>query len=266
MSFALLTSALLTAFVLHSKEDMASIAYPFDFSNLKNVVSVAVITALNEFVVMNHSILLEGLFYDMSVLFISEFAQQTKNVQNCINKFANAEVKNVTKFESSIEILRQQYISLVECFDHSNKILCHYLFGSYAAVIPGYCFMLYGITRDVLTAGETMYIAFVSLSHIALITMFTAMGAILSIKAHAPLDALMKIDLLSVTDKTVHSVNLFVSRLTGPTIGYRVYELFTLDTNTILAVIGTLLTYTVVMLQFSGSSNINNCSLNITVN
>ncbi|KAK6192121.1 hypothetical protein SNE40_003655 [Patella caerulea] len=222
--------------------------------------------ALNEFVIVNHSYLLEVLFYECSVLFISEFAEQTKNIQCCITNYAKAEVKNYMEFESSIENLRQQYISLIECFDHSNKILCHYLFGSYAVVIPGFCFMLFGFTRDVLTAGETLYISFLSAANLIVIIMFTGMGAILSIKAHEPLDALMKIDLLSVTDKTVHSVNLFVSRLTGPTIGYRVYELFTLDTHTILAVIGTLLTYAVVMLQFSGSSNINNCSLNVTVN
>ncbi|KAK6192123.1 hypothetical protein SNE40_003656 [Patella caerulea] len=191
----------------------------------------------------------------------------SKQVRDSINMFNKKENRNTGALENTIENLRQEFISLIECFESSNSLVRHFLFGCFAVFIPAFCFMLYGLTRRSLTTGESVYLLLLTGLILTFIVIFTVVGAILSVKAHEPLDELMKINVLSVTDKTSQSVILFVSRLTGPTIGFRVYELFTLDTNTILAVLGTLLTYAVVMVQFSDSDSKKTytCPSNITL-
>ncbi|KAK6192125.1 hypothetical protein SNE40_003657 [Patella caerulea] len=249
------------------KKDMEQYVYPLTFDSLTSTALVLFTAVLYESIVASHAVILETIFTEISILFISEFTNLSKQLRVNIGIFNMKENQNSAALENTIEKLRQEFISLIDCFESSNSLVRHFLFGSFAIFIPTFCFMLYGFTRRSLTTGESVYLLLLSGSALVLIVIFTVAGAILSVKAREPLDELMKINVVSVTDKTSQSVILFVSRLTGPTIGFRVYELFTLDTNTILAALGTLLTYAVVMVQFSDSDSKKTtaCPSNITL-
>ncbi|KAK6192131.1 hypothetical protein SNE40_003662 [Patella caerulea] len=249
------------------EKDMEQYVYPLTFDSLTSTALVLFTAVLYESIVASHAVILETIFTEISILFISEFTNLSKQLRVNIGIFNMKENQNSAALENTIEKLRKEFISLIDCFESSNALVRHFLFGSFAVFIPTFCFMLYGFTRRSLTNGESVYLLLLSGSVLVFIVIFTVAGAILSVKAREPLDELMKINVVSVTDKTSQSVILFVSRLTGPTIGFRVYELFTLDTNTILAALGTLLTYAVVMVQFSDSDSkkTSACPSNITL-
>ncbi|ESO90197.1 hypothetical protein LOTGIDRAFT_164512 [Lottia gigantea] len=80
---------------------------------------------------------------------------------------------------------------------------------------------------------------------------FLIFASIITLKAHEPLDTLLKVDVTCISDQAYKSITMFVNRLNGKTIGFRMYEMFTLDASAILMLIGTLVTYAVVMLQFT---------------
>ncbi|XP_067668442.1 uncharacterized protein [Haliotis asinina] len=77
------------------------------------------------------------------------------------------------------------------------------------------------------------------------------MSANLSVKAHGCLDDLLQLDMSQLSPKTLQIVSIFANRLAGPPIGYTVYGLFTVDGSSVLTIIGTLLTYAVIILQLT---------------
>ncbi|KAK6192079.1 hypothetical protein SNE40_003623 [Patella caerulea] len=262
---AVLVSAAIGSIFIIWGEEMERYVYPLTFDSLTSTALVLFTGVVYEFFVACHAFILETIFIEISILFIYEFKNLSKQLQISIRKFTETNNENTKDFENTIEKLRQEYISLIDCFESSNALVRHFIFGYFAVFIPTFCFMLYGFTRGSLTTSESVYLLLLSGSILLCVAGLTIAGAILSVKAHEPLDVLMTINLLPVTDKTSQSVIVFVARLTGPTIGFRVYELFTLDTNTILAVLGTLLTYAVVMIQFSDSAKTDACPPNITL-
>ncbi|XP_050408597.1 uncharacterized protein LOC126823667 isoform X2 [Patella vulgata] len=231
---AVLVSAGIGSIVIIWEEEMERYVYPLTFDSLTSTAVVLFTGVVFEFIVACHAFILEAIFLEISILFIYEFKNLNKQLQISIRKYTKTNDENTKAFENTIEKLRQEYISLIDCFESSNALVRHFLFGYFAVFIPTFCFMLYGFTRGSLTTAESVYLLLLSGSILLCVAVFTIAGATLSVKAHEPLDELMNINLLSVTDKTSQSVLVFVSRITGPTIGFRVYELFTLDTNTIL--------------------------------
>ncbi|KAK6191864.1 hypothetical protein SNE40_003446 [Patella caerulea] len=69
-------------------------------------------------------------------------------------------------------------------------------------------------------------------------------------QAHKTLDVVWKIDLSSLPDKGLKMIDIFTTKLSGSTIGYDIYGLFTLQKSNILVLFGTILTYFIVAVQF----------------
>ncbi|KAK7108784.1 hypothetical protein V1264_016453 [Littorina saxatilis] len=67
---------------------------------------------------------------------------------------------------------------------------------------------------------------------------------------HEPVDFLFCLDVQRMSGKGSEIVSMFLSRVQGAPIGFHVYNLFTVDTSTIMMICGTVLTYALVIVQF----------------
>ncbi|KAK6191865.1 hypothetical protein SNE40_003447 [Patella caerulea] len=80
-----------------------------------------------------------------------------------------------------------------------------------------------------------------------------------STKAHETLDQLWKVEFLPLSDTGLKMIDIFTTKLSGSTIGYDIYGLFTIQKSSILAMCGTLLTYFIVAVQFKSGGNGDTC-------
>ncbi|XP_048251868.1 uncharacterized protein LOC124135033 isoform X2 [Haliotis rufescens] len=71
-----------------------------------------------------------------------------------------------------------------------------------------------------------------------------------SLQAHGTLQYVWMLDKERFSGIGLQKMNLFVSRLTGDTIGYNIHGLFTITMPTLLGIVGTLVTYIIVVVQF----------------
>ncbi|XP_076438637.1 uncharacterized protein LOC143277634 [Babylonia areolata] len=81
----------------------------------------------------------------------------------------------------------------------------------------------------------------------------TVVGIIVNDNAHAAQEVIFAADWSQFSDRLLTKVQLFSSRLCNSRIGYGVYGLFVIDRSTVLMMVGTLVTYTVVVVQFQQS-------------
>ncbi|XP_055958028.1 uncharacterized protein LOC126823695 [Patella vulgata] len=254
--FAVTTTIFYCCCTFYMQDDFADAFRPFSFNGVYNTVLTMSYISSNAFFLLAHQVILNMFLIVTFKLFLMQFSDLNERLETGLAE------KSPSLQEKTIETIRLEYSSLLACFEITNSIIRHYLFALYAMCIPIVCFLLYGFLRGKLTRGESLALIILVVFIVFFVLVHTIIGAVFSIRAHSPLNVLMKFDILSITDKAARSVLLFLSRINGPTIGYHVYELFTLDTNTALAMIGTLLTYGIVMLQFSESGSSGNSVCN----
>ncbi|XP_071092660.1 uncharacterized protein [Haliotis cracherodii] len=87
------------------------------------------------------------------------------------------------------------------------------------------------------------------------ITMPTLLGA------HGHLQYVWRLDKEHFSGKGLQKMNLFVSRLTGDSIGYNIHGLFTITMPTLLGIVGTLVTYIIVVVQFKPPDTSCQCNM-----
>ncbi|ESO97358.1 hypothetical protein LOTGIDRAFT_159388 [Lottia gigantea] len=210
-----------------------------------------------------HSAIIFLLFMVIWFLFVTEFDHIDCQLKDILLE------REVLKSESRIEKLRQEFISLVDCFGLFNSLFKHCIFGTLSVFLPCVCFWLYGVIRTEQETEEFAILTLLMLLNFSGVFIIVFLGAVLNSKAHQPISILNKVDILLVTEKTSRSVAMFLSRLLGPPIGFTNYGLFTIDPPAILYIFGTLVTYAVVMLQFADTapSTIanNNCPINSSI-
>ncbi|KAL5017310.1 hypothetical protein ScPMuIL_006899 [Solemya velum] len=72
--------------------------------------------------------------------------------------------------------------------------------------------------------------------------------------AHQLIKTIHDIDLANVSSKTFIQAQMFLHKLTGPTIGLTVFGLFTIDKTLVSSMLGMLLTYCIILAQFKQSA------------
>ncbi|XP_067668301.1 uncharacterized protein [Haliotis asinina] len=116
--------------------------------------------------------------------------------------------------------------------------------------LPLSCFSLYVImTRIESQSNVILCVSLLVLCSLICIVV-SIVGVRVNVKAHAALKHMLQIPTVHLNETTMRAVNQFTSLLTGTTIGYNVYGLFTISPPTVLSIVGTLVTYVVVVLQF----------------
>ena len=76
-------------------------------------------------------------------------------------------------------------------------------------------------------------------------------GALINAKAHKPLEYIYDISVDETSQQDSVKLQMFLSKLNGQPIGLTAFGMFVIDKPTILTIIGLLLTYFVIIVQFS---------------
>ncbi|XP_067662828.1 uncharacterized protein [Haliotis asinina] len=112
------------------------------------------------------------------------------------------------------------------------------------------CFSLYVIMTRVESQGNVALCTFILLGCGPESISLSIIGVTVNVKAHTARQCMLKIPTDDLNESTMRAVNQFTSLLTGTTIGYNAYGLFTISPPTLLSIVGTLVTCVVVAVQF----------------
>ncbi|KAL5004347.1 hypothetical protein ScPMuIL_017803 [Solemya velum] len=189
---------------------------------------------------------------------------QYKRLANDFRKSCdNEEFLTVPKFK----YLRCRYEELGDILESANHVLGHCVFGTYAANIPAFCLLLYTIVVDKLPPQDAIvFIEFLVTVSVVLVGV-TWSGIKLSSKAQEPLYYILKADLQEIPEHAIHQISVFVDRLVFCPPAVSMYGLMDISKSSVLMILGTVLSYAVLILQLK-PSRLENCldphSINIT--
>ncbi|XP_046545403.1 uncharacterized protein LOC124255508 [Haliotis rubra] len=155
-----------------------------------------------------------------------------------------------TPSTSEIEKVRQHFEDTCSLVNLASEVFKHVIGSCYIASVPVICLMLYGLIHDSLDMEEYLMLPMTMGLLIFMVAVSTLTSVVLNMKAHSSLSCFLMSDFSQLSDRSLHTINTFIMRLTTTNIGYTVYSLFTIDSSTILMLTGTILTYVVVVLQF----------------
>ncbi|KAK6173001.1 hypothetical protein SNE40_016544 [Patella caerulea] len=165
----------------------------------------------------------------------------------------NRSRNKILKFQSvdALEESRLKYEALLDLLSTANSCLTHYFCSSFVTALPVTCIVLYGEIRKTHVDIFLGYLTSISVSSVVQMCLILFLGAYVSSKIKKPLEHVMKIDTRNYSRGLMSTVGLFTVRVVSPPIGFTVYELFAIDSATILTIFGTFVTYIIVMVQFA---------------
>ncbi|XP_048770476.2 uncharacterized protein LOC125676693 isoform X2 [Ostrea edulis] len=166
-----------------------------------------------------------------------------------------------------IRSLRQEHYRVTELLLTANSLMQLTVLLVYMMLLPGICFTVYGIVYSNFGIFDIILLALMLIMQILGMILMTAIGAKINSQAHGALGGLFALSLKNLSSEAQYQLQMFISQLSDQTIGINVCGLFTMDGSTFLMIFGTVVTYTVVVLQIqAGSCNIthvNNCNCTV---
>ncbi|XP_059155873.1 uncharacterized protein LOC131940953 [Physella acuta] len=178
-------------------------------------------------------------------LIAAHFKILTKVLQTHIEKSA-------TSIPPQLKELRTCHLRLCRLLETLNGFLKYFVTITYLATIIGCCFLLYMLIYSKL---EVLFIAMVVfwLTSNVLIALALSVGlSQVHEAAHEPLEELFNIQAADEADTTqAIQLQLFLSKLTGTSIGATVLDLFTITKEALLTIAGAYLTYFLLLIQFN---------------
>ncbi|XP_050410820.1 uncharacterized protein LOC126825273 [Patella vulgata] len=233
-------------FTVYISPEMKIMLFPFNkFSGWKLYVGHFALM-LTEIPILLQFLSISLLFFFCSYFLSKEFGR--------INSLIQSDIQQMTVLK--LNTLMKQHQAVCDLLSAVNRICKHYLVGSILAFFTADCFMLVMLTN--VSSLTTVYFTAMLFWAIVYFLVFNALLLIasqVSSMAHETLDEIWKIDFSSLTDKGLKLIDIFTTKLSGSTIGYDVYGLFTIQKSSILAICGTLLTYFIVAVQFKPGGN-----------
>ncbi|XP_067669183.1 uncharacterized protein [Haliotis asinina] len=195
-------------------------------------------------VVVSQAALTLAFFTFLTYCLFKEFKQLNVELSTLFQK------NEGTASTMCIERIRRQFEDTCSLVDTINKVFMHMIGSAYFALVPIICLILYVfIHAESMTKEYSMLITCILFST-AVVAASLYTSVVLNIKAHSSLMYLLVADFPELSDKDLHIIHIFITRLTTTKIGYTIYSLFTIDSSTILMLLGTLVTYVEVILQF----------------
>ncbi|XP_067654537.1 gustatory receptor for sugar taste 64a-like [Haliotis asinina] len=194
---------------------------------------------------LNHSLLL--LFLSISLILTYEY-------DSCTLRLSRASEGTIK--EEDIEDIRGYHASLTDLVEHVCSLMSKHVAAGYVSSFLIVCFCLYSLINDEKSiAGMSAAASAVYISTLDLIA-FTYIGVRLHEAAHRPLNVLLDMNLENMSDRGIGLVTLFANKLSQRQIGISALGLMTITKDTILTIIGTLLTYVFIVIQFKPDSSV----------
>ncbi|XP_046566529.1 uncharacterized protein LOC124275071 isoform X4 [Haliotis rubra] len=195
---------------------------------------------------LNNSLLL--LFLSISLLLTYEY-------DNCTLRLSRANKGSVE--EEDIEDIRGYHASLTDLVEHVCTLMSRHVAAGYVSSFLIVCFCLYsGINNEKSIANIGIVAAALYISILHLIAL-TYIGVRLHEAAHRPLNLLLDMTGENMPDRVIGllQVTLFANKLSQRQIGISALGLMTITKDTIITIIGTLLTYVFIVIQFKPESS-----------
>ncbi|XP_046550735.1 uncharacterized protein LOC124260453 [Haliotis rubra] len=162
--------------------------------------------------------------------------------------------------ESRFNTLVIHHGHITEVLEDISNYMQHFIFCCVFLTLPVACALIYSILSSPYSSVEVItYSCGLGWSVLGLgFILLTA--ALVSSKAHGTLQYVWRLDKERFSDKGLQKMNLFVSRLTGNSIGFNIHGLFTITMPVLLGIVGTLATYIIVVVQFKPSDSSCQCN------
>ncbi|XP_071086376.1 uncharacterized protein [Haliotis cracherodii] len=135
-----------------------------------------------------------------------------------------------------IDRIRRQFEDICSLVETADKVFKHVIGSCYIASVPVICLMLYGLIHNDLMKEENIMLIESLVVFLTIVAVLTLTSVVLNFKAHSSLTCLLKVDLSRLTEKDLQIITVFITRITTTNIGYTLYNLFVVDSSTILMV------------------------------
>ncbi|XP_067673872.1 gustatory receptor for sugar taste 64a-like [Haliotis asinina] len=184
----------------------------------------------------------------MLLLFLSISLLLTYEYDVCTQRLVQASGGSVK--EEEIEDIRGYHALLTDLVDYVCSFISIHVAAAYLSSFLTLCFCLYVIINDVPLLQNIVTAMFVVYySTLNLITL-TYLGIRLHEAAHRPLNSLHDLAGRKMPDRVIGLVTLFANKLSQRKIGISALGLMPITKDTVLTIIGTLLTYVFIVIQF----------------
>ncbi|XP_048242518.1 uncharacterized protein LOC124143189 [Haliotis rufescens] len=156
--------------------------------------------------------------------------------------------------EEDIEDIRGYHASLTDIVEHVSSLMSRHVAAGYVSSFLSVCFCLYSVINDDTSFMKMSIVAYAVCSSIQHLIALTYIGIRLHEAAHRPLNILHDLAGRTMPDRVIGLVTLFANKLSQRQIGISALGLMTITKDTILTIIGTLLTYVFIVIQFKPES------------
>ncbi|XP_046326178.2 putative gustatory receptor 28b [Haliotis rufescens] len=220
---------------------------PFDGTSFGAFVILKIFLAIVYFYFVSSWYLLMSLFVLLSYILYRSFTDLNTRLSNVVNQDGCC--------RGDLEIFRLQHHRVCLLLEKANAIFSVYVLITIGTVIPLIVFTLYFVIFESIEMFKFFAVWWsVSLAVLQLLVVFVC-GALVNHYAHASLWQIFGVDLHRFTSEQSQQACMFVSQLTSHPIGFTAMGLFVIDKPTIVTFVGTIITYTVVIIQFKPGSD-----------
>ncbi|KAK7491042.1 hypothetical protein BaRGS_00017738 [Batillaria attramentaria] len=153
-------------------------------------------------------------------------------------------------FPKEMERWRQQHLRLCQCVSLLDRTMSKMLMTSYVTNLPLCIFLLYVMVRGDQELVAMLTYGFWFVSSLGNILVLSGQAALVHEAAHSPVDNLFDVRADLANSRQLAQLQLFISRLTGTSIGFTALGIVTITKEMLLTLGGLLLTYFIVLLQF----------------
>ncbi|XP_048251869.1 uncharacterized protein LOC125379978 [Haliotis rufescens] len=193
------------------------------------------------------------------VHFLSLFLWQEFNrVDTQFQELANSQRGDT---EARFNTLVIHHVWITEVLEDINNYVQHFIFTCVFMTLPVICTMVYSILSNPVNSVEVIAYSTACVCTLLGFGLILRVGALVSSKAHGTLQYVWRLDKERFSGTGLQKMNLFVSRLTGDSIGYNIHGLFTITMPTLLGIVGTLVTYIIVVVQFKPPDTSCQCNM-----
>ncbi|XP_067655360.1 gustatory receptor for sugar taste 64a-like [Haliotis asinina] len=186
--------------------------------------------------------------YSLLLLFLSISLLLTYEYDNCTLRLSKA--CEVSLKEEDIEDIRSYHAFLTDLVEHVCSLMSRHVAAGYVSSFLIVCFCLYSIINDEKSIANIGIAAFALYMSILNLIALTYTGVRLHEAAHRPLNLLLDMTGKYMPHRVTGLVTLFANKLSQRQIGISALGLMTITKDTILTIIGTLLTYVFIVIQF----------------
>ncbi|XP_048251867.1 uncharacterized protein LOC124135032 [Haliotis rufescens] len=184
----------------------------------------------------------------VAIPFLSLFLWQEFNrVETQFQELANSQCEDT---EARFNTLVIHHGHVTEVLEDINNYVQHFIFTCVFMTLPLACAIIYSILYKSVNSGEVIVYSTGCVWVLLCVGLRLLVDALVSSKAHGTLQYVWRLDKERFSGIGLQKMNLFVSRLTGDTIGFNIHGLFTITMPTLLGIVGTLVTYIIVVVQF----------------